>query len=436
LADLRVLTVRPQEFTMPAQPVIGIDVAKRQSQACLLGPDGNERVKELIFVHTLAGLRKLLALCWWAAKKFCHLPVVILEATGHYSRLISDFLRWHGFETYVVNPIQTKSFANVMLRKVKNDRIDAFKIATFYRLGLVRPAREFPAASLALRELCRHYLSLQRLLTNTKLKRQSLLDQIFWRFDEVFSESASRTASEVLKRFLTPERLAAQSVDDIATLIRQHSRCTMSVAWERAEKLILLAQEAQLLCTASAVKEFRLQSLLNLQDTLSREVQALHKRIEQEAEEHPEVCRVMTVPGFGPITAATFIGEIGSYKLYRSAAQIIAAAGVDPTVYQSGAYQGGHSRMSKRGSTWLRLVLYQAAAVAVWAPIKHQTARYAAIRAFYQKKIEAGKRPKVALGAVMRKLCVYAYAVLSKNKDFENLTVSKTSDLAALPKTN
>jgi transposase len=88
-------------------------------------------------------------------------------------------------------------------------------------------------------------------------------------------------------------------------------------------------------------KEFRLQSLLKLQNTLSYEVNALHKRIKQEAEKHPEVCRVMTVPGFGPITAATFIGEIGSYKLYPSAAQIIAAAGVDPTVYQSGAYQGG-----------------------------------------------------------------------------------------------
>jgi hypothetical protein len=92
--------------------------------------------------------------------------------------------------------------------------------------------------------------------------------------------------------------------------------------------------------------------------------------------------------------------------------------------------------MSKRGSTWLRLALYQAAAVAVWAPIKHQTLRYATIRAFYQKKITQGKPPKVALGAVMRKLCVYAYAVLSKNKDFENLSVSKTSANAALPKTD
>jgi transposase len=418
---------------MSDQPVIGIDVAKRKSQACLLAPDCDERVKELIFVHTLAGLRKLLALCWWAAEKFRYLPVVILEATGHYSRLISDFLRFHGLETYVINPIQTKSFANVTMRKVKNDRVDAFHIAQFYRLGLARPSREFPSESLALRELCRHYFSLQRLLTNTKLKCQSLIDQIFWRFDEVFKASASRSASEVLKRFPTPQQLAQQPADEIAALIQQHSRSKMEVACERAEKLILLAQEAQFLSKASAVKEFRLQSLLKLQNMLGQEVRALHKRIKKEAEKHPEVCRVMTVPGFGPITAATFIGEIGSYQLYPSAAQIIAAAGIDPTVYQSGIYQGGHSRMSKRGSTWLRLALYQAAAVAVWAPIKHQTTRYATIRAFYQKKIAQGKPPKVALGAVMRKLCVYAYAVLSKNKDFENLSVPKTSVNITLP---
>jgi transposase len=421
---------------MSNPPVIGIDVSKRQSQACLISPERDEKLKELSFVHTLAGLRKLLALCWWAAEKFSCLPVLILEATGHYSRLISDFLRFHGLETYVINPIQTKNFASVSMRKVKNDRVDAFHIATFYRLGLVKPAREFPVESLKLRELCRHYFSVQRLLTNTKLKCQSLVDQIFWRFDEVFIASASRTASEVLKRFPTPQQLAQQPVDEIATLIQQHSRSKMEVAWERAEKLILLAQEAQFLSKASAVKEFRLQSLLKLESTLRQEVQALHKRIKQEAEKHPEVRRVMTVPGFGPITAAAFIGEIGSYELYPSAAQIIAAAGVDPTVYQSGAYQGSHSRMSKRGSTWLRLALYQAAAVAAWGPIKHQAERYATIRAFYQKKLSEGKPPKVALGAVMRKLCVYAYAVLSKNKDFENQSVSKTSGHAALPKTD
>ena len=418
---------------MSDQPVIGIDVAKRQSQACLLAPDRNERVKELIFVHTLAGLRKLLALCWWAAEKFSYLPVLILEATGHYSRLISDFLRFHGLETYVINQIQTKNFASVSMRKVKNDRVDAFHIAMFFRLGLVKPTREFPAESLKLRELCRHYFSLQRLLTNTKLKCQSLVDQVFWRFDEVFSASASRTASEVLKRFPTPQQLAEQPVDEIAALIQQHSRSKMEVACERAEKLILLAQEAQFLAKASAVQEFRLQSLLKLESTLSQEVRALHKRIKQEAEKHPEVCLVMTVPGFGPITSAAFIGEIGSYELYPSAAQIIAAAGIDPTVYQSGAYQGSHSRMSKRGSTWLRLALYQAAAVAAWGPIKHQVERYATIRAFYQKKRNEGKPPKVALGAVMRKLCVYAYVVLSKNKDFENPSVSKASENIASP---
>jgi transposase len=348
---------------MSKQPVIGIDVGKRQSQACLISPDCDERLKEFTFPHTLAGLRKLLALCRGALEKFGEWPAVILEATGHYSRLISDFLRLHGFAACVINPIQTKSFTNVMLRKAKTDRIDAFKIALFYRLGLAQPAREIPAASLVLRELCRHYFSLQRLLTNTKLKCQSLIDQTFWRFDEVFAQSASRAATEVLKRFPTPQQLVEQPPDEIAQLIQQQSHCNMSKA------------------------------------------------------------------------LATFVGEIGSHTLYPGAAQIIAFAGVDPTVYQSGAYQGNHNWMSKRGSTWLRMVLYQAACIAAFAPIKHQSERYATIRAFYQKKLREGKPPRVALGAVMRKLCVYAYAVLSKNKDFENRSVSKKSATVTSPET-
>jgi len=56
-----------------------------------------------------------------------------MESTGHYHKILFHSLYKTGFEVSVINPIQTDSIKNIGIRKVKNDKVDARKIALLYR---------------------------------------------------------------------------------------------------------------------------------------------------------------------------------------------------------------------------------------------------------------------------------------------------------------
>jgi len=66
-------------------------------------------------------------------KDFDSRPFVVMESTGHYHKILFHSLYKTGFEVSVINPIQTDSIKNIGIRKVKNDKVDARKIALLYR---------------------------------------------------------------------------------------------------------------------------------------------------------------------------------------------------------------------------------------------------------------------------------------------------------------
>jgi transposase len=66
---------------------------------------------------------------------------------------------------------------------------------------------------------------------------------------------------------------------------------------------------------------------------------------------------ITSIDGIGSSTAAAFLAEIGNISNFSSHKSLIAFAGLDPTVYQSGKFQGT-SRISKRGNRHLRRLVY------------------------------------------------------------------------------
>ena len=69
----------------------------------------------------------------------------------------------------------------------------------------------------------------------------------------------------------------------------------------------------------------------------------------------------MTIPGIGYINGGMILGEIGDISRFSSPKKLLAFAGLDPSVYQSGNFTVKHTRMSKRGSKTLRYALIMAA---------------------------------------------------------------------------
>ena len=99
----------------------------------------------------------------------------------------------------VVNPIQRGALKNINVRKVKNDKVDAYKIAMLYRLKVLRTS-QVPVDSLrGLRLLCRQRSELTGDVTRYKNRLTAYLDQVFPGYDKVFSDVGGASSRAVLK---------------------------------------------------------------------------------------------------------------------------------------------------------------------------------------------------------------------------------------------
>lgn len=134
----------------------------------------------------------------------------------------------------------------------------------------------------------------------------------------------------------------------------------------------------------------------------------------------PEQKLLQTIPGVGPITAVSFIAEVGDIKRFQHPKQLVAFIGLDSRVHQSGTSVHGKGYISKRGNKILRTRLYNAASVAVLRPNM--------FRSFFQKKRSEGKPYRVALVAVMNKMTHVTHSVWTNNKPFVDYTMSKTKE--------
>ncbi len=107
----------------------------------------------------------------------------------------------------------------------------------------------------------------------------------------------------------------------------------------------------------------RRQDLLELLDRLNPTIEELTAAVEGEAKKWPEVRRLMTHPGVGPLTALAFVLIIGTPKRFRRGKQIGSYVGLIPSENSSAGHQRlGH--ISKQGSSLLRFLLGEAAQAA------------------------------------------------------------------------
>ena len=127
--------------------------------------------------------------------------------------------------------------------------------------------------------------------------------------------------------------------------------------------------------------------------------------------------RLQTIPGVGPYVSASLVGEIQSMERFSSAHALVAYAGLDPRVRQSGKSLNSTGRLSKRGSSYLRRSLFIAANVAR----QHDPV----LRALYDKKRAEGKGHKVATVVVARKLLTIVRAVWLSEANYDPLFGTK-----------
>jgi transposase len=175
---------------------------------------------------------------------------------------------------------------------------------------------------------------------------------------------------------------------------------------------VLVDKRADLVKAVSAAPEVARSAVQSAIETLAQAIAELDETIDHHVQASPAtrqtVKRLLTAPGIGPVVAvslAALAPELGRL----SGGQIAALAGVAPFPDDSGERSG--LRHIAGGRADLRRVLYMAAMVAA-------TRGKGVLAAFYQRLIKAGKPPKVALTACMRKLLVRVNAMLAHGQDW------------------
>jgi transposase len=391
---------------MPTLAFVGVDVAQDDARVCFLLSDGSEPRPRWTILNSLPGAEALSA----ELSRLCFLYQVEqlrigLEATGllwwHLARVLKDASALAPFspQVYALNPHLVETFRKNFGALPKSDHADAFLIAERLRYGRHLPSPfHLDTRYAPLQRLTRFRQHLVQNLVREKNYFLSFLFLTFSSYGQVapFGDPFGATSCAVLEE-LTTEELAQLSLDDLATYLHHkgHGRFTdpseLAASLQRAARdsyrLDKVLQEPLRLVLGTTMASIR---------TLQQQLKALDKTIAQELATIPQT--LSSVPGLGPVWTAGLIAELGDISRFDDQGAIAQYAGLTWPSAQSGDFVAEDTEMSKRGNSYLRYYLVEAAnSVRIHCP---EYARY-----YAAKYAETPRHPhKRALVLTARKL--------------------------------
>jgi len=386
---------------------LGVDIGKNTHVASMMDESSKIIFKGFSFSNTTDGGESLIA-------KLTAYPVseieIGLEATGHYWLSVYSFLIEKGYFVHVINPILTDGWRKgTEIRKRKTDTIDSVLIADLIRYGTFVETHLSDETMMSLRNLCRFRGYLVDSVSDLKRKVICVLDQVFPEYQLVFQNVFGTTSKELLLQFTNPMELEELSVESLAELLSKLSR--KKIGYDKAEKLSAFAEKSFGVTFCRDSFTFQLKVMLEQMKFIEQQIADTEKEIKALLGKTGSF--ITTITGIGVVTGATILGEIGNIHKFDSPSKLVAYAGIDASVRQSGEFEGTQNKMSKRGSPYLRKALFQAALVA-----SNGRNPDPELRDFYLKKISEGKHHLTATGAVARKLCYIIYTILKENRPY------------------
>jgi transposase len=385
---------------------VGVDVSKDSFSAAGLDGEGKEcfsgsysmdcdgfvKFLELLTAHC-SDLQKLL---------------VGMESTGCYHLNLFSFLSSQGIQALVINPLLISNFAKRSLRKTKTDKKDAKTIAKF----LMENQEEISPLSISqdlqdLRDLARERESVSHLITATKAEIKRVLRTTFPELESV-GDIFTRSMLRFIREYPSARRVKMARLKDLAKALNQpHVGNKLSFS---VEDILRAAHRS--IAMVSPAKEVILQgkiaTLLHLQERLDELTKLVTEVCKATRVEDWKLLR--SIKGVGPKTAVPFLAEMGSIENFSSPKKLIAFAGMDPSVCQSGKYIG-KSKLSKRGNRHLRRAIYLMASAVV--------SQNAFFKAYFVRRKREGLKPQRALLATAHKLIRVIFAMLSHRTYFQ-----------------
>lgn len=378
---------------------IGIDISKYKHDFCIISNAGELIVENSSFQNNKIGFQSFLD----QLKPYNKSEVrIAFEATGHYSLNLELFLTNNGYTYIKTNPLIIHQFLKARsLRRTKTDKADSITIAKYLMSVPYQPNSDLLYTIFTLKSLCRARESLIKERSKFTVLLTNELDKSFPELKPFFNNMISTTLLYILEKYTNTKHISAMK--DYAS-IRKLSRGKFTYAKfaqlkELAKTSVGFHNENTDLLISTYVSIYN--DFNNKIDPIEKQISTIIKVLNP---------RMLTIPGIGEISAATILSEYGDIKNFSSPNKMLAFAGLDPSINQSGTLES-NGKMVKHGSGHLRYTIMNSAMTILrFSPDFYD---------YYLKKRSEGKCHRVALSHVCKKLIRVIYTLEKNNIDFD-----------------
>jgi transposase len=336
-----------------------------------------------------------------------------LEATSRYGENLYRFLEAQGYQLCLLHPRQTHQFAQQRGLRAKNDRLDATTIARLLLSGEARRGYVPTEQIATYREVVRLHTQLSDDLARYKNEIHALLIVLFPEFTQVFADPTRPTALGLLKRYPSAQAMVAAGIEAITATL--HELAPRHFGVKTAQHLLQLAQQSVSSGVATSARARSLAVLCDQLEHTQTNLTQLEEEIDRLLDADQGAKGLQSVPEFGRKMVAVLRAELGDVTRFQRADQVVAYAGLDIQIRQSGKWKG-EAKLSKRGSARLRRLLYMTA-------VRSIRLKSSAFGQYYHRLVARGMKKVEALMAVMRKMLLVAYRLLRTEETYDPLKV-------------
>ena len=386
---------------------VGIDVSKGKSNVAILTTEGEIIEEPFEIIHDRNGLDYLLE----KVKKYKKDEIkFLMEATGHYHLPILNELIENNYFVCIENALVVKKYCDLDLRKTKNDKKDALKLANYCseKWFKLRKFEIMDDIRIQLSFLSRQYSNFVVNQTNLKLQLTNMVDKTFPGIKKAIDdENRYNLFLDIYEKYSYPENVLKLSekefINDIDFIAKKYRH---KVGKTIGKNIYDLAPNVITSCPYNESIQLVINScILLLRETL-KVTNDIITKMDELAMQSEEFNTVKEMKGVGPKTRARLIAEVGDVRKYTNANALIAKCGIDTPQYQSGTFNSENRHITKRGNKYLRKVTYEIIKCIKSSKPKEDNAVYR----FIIKKEQEGKPKKVAKVAGMNKLLRIYYA--------------------------
>ena len=360
--------------------LVGIDIGKNSHYFAAVCKEDGEVIREPTKIsNNLKGFEQLVS----CIRKHRKQNILIgMEDTGHYHFPLLKFLLDKEYTVALINPVTTDLTRKANGSISKTDRLDTLTICDVLSSNKKdkKPYRIFQVNRFDLYEqrcLTRHHHNLKEELNVYLNRLQKCIDIVFPEYNSLFNSKYGIVYMNVLKTYGSAESIAKTDIRSLRKCFEFKGK-GMRISLTAEE----LKEAARNSIGISSVSEtIQIRHLISQIELINEQLEEVDKKIEEFSRQNNSP--ILSIPGISHFSGTSILSELGEINNFTDHRQIIKYAGVAPLTHESSQFKAQHTKITKKGSRYLRKTLYQ-----IILPVINSNKVF---KDYYNLKISQGK---------------------------------------------